>query len=99
MSTDIQHTRTQNSYGAVHAGEGFVYLGHPAAQGRGPLHQMDLEVGICQIQRRMNSGYSPPDNQGAFFFFFLLLHLASKSLLIAKVIFLCYGLWTTDHGQ
>ncbi len=56
MPTGIHHPGSQNSYRAIHGGEGFIELGHPTAQRRRFLNKIHLHPGGGQIKRRLNPG-------------------------------------------
>ncbi len=61
---DIHHLGRQNTGRAVQRGEGLVQLGHVAANGRFPLHQIDVVPGIGQLQRRRDAGDAAAHDQG-----------------------------------
>ena len=56
----------QRAHGAVAGGKGLVQLGHPPADCRRGLDEVDLEAGLGQIQRRLDASYSrAADHDGA----------------------------------
>ena len=63
MSTDIHHLGPQNSGGTVQSGEGLIQLGHLAADGRFPLHQIDLVSGIGDVQGGLDASDASAYNQ------------------------------------
>jgi len=58
VPADLDQLGCQDSHGAVVGGKGLVQLGHGAADGRGPLHEVNKEPGIGHVQRRLHPGNS-----------------------------------------
>jgi len=63
MPADLDQFGCQNSHGTVVGREGFVQLGHVAADARGFFDQTDLEAGGGKIQRCLNAADPAADNQ------------------------------------
>ena len=63
MPTGIHHLGAENSGTTVEGGEGFVELGHPAADGGLSFHQVDLIARIGNIQRGLDAGNPTADAQ------------------------------------
>ena len=64
MLADLHHLGSQNAGRAVQGGEGLVQLGHVAADGRFPLHQVDMVARIGQFQGRRDTGNAAAHDQG-----------------------------------
>ena len=52
-----------NAHGAVIGGKGFVELGHLAANGRGFVHQENLETRFGKIESGLDATDAASDNQ------------------------------------
>src|SRR5208283_5409675 len=63
MGAHRRHLRGQDAGGAIEGGEGLIELGHVAADGRFPLHQVDLLAGVGKRQGRVDAGDAAADHQ------------------------------------
>ncbi|OQA58656.1 MAG: hypothetical protein BWY45_01099 [Euryarchaeota archaeon ADurb.Bin294] len=62
VSADIHHLWCENTLGTVKGREGFVKLGHPATDGRGPLNQVGLDSCTGKVKGSLHTGDSTTDN-------------------------------------
>ena len=63
MLADGDHLRGEDAGRAVERGEGLVELGHVPADGPRALHQVDLLVGVGDLEGRLDAGDPPADHQ------------------------------------
>ena len=62
MPADLDQFGGENSHRAVVRGVGLVQLSHMAANGGGPLNEIDLIAGFGQIQSALDAADTTPDN-------------------------------------
>jgi hypothetical protein len=62
MPADLDQFRGDNSHGAVIGGKRLVELGHDPSDGGGPLHEVNVISGVCEIEGRLHACDAAPDH-------------------------------------
>jgi hypothetical protein len=63
VPADLDQFWRDNSHGAVIGGEGFIQLGHNAANGGGSLNEIHVKAGVGKIQRALHPGDPSADHK------------------------------------
>jgi hypothetical protein len=97
MSSHLDQAGRDNSHRAVVGGEGLVQLAHYTANGRGPLHQINIVTTIRQIQGCLHTGYTTTNNQ--YRSAFGIRHLKSSSFWVPPNSFESFSSWPLFSGR
>jgi hypothetical protein len=62
----LNQFRREDAHSAVVCRERLIQLRHPAADAWLLFYEKDLDAHLCQVQRRLNTGYPTPNNHDLF---------------------------------